>query len=45
MGISKKIVGSGIIVLTIICCQFFAALNPDQTIIQRVPVELTGSLG
>lgn len=45
MGISKEVVGSGFIVLTILCCQFFTVfINADQTIQHKVPAEVTGTL-
>jgi hypothetical protein len=44
MGISKKIVGSGLIVLTILCCQFIYVPNTCQDTNQQVPVELTGTV-
>jgi|GEM_PF-2743991 len=45
MGISKEIISSGLVVLSILCCQFFTVfINADQTIQHKVPVELTGTL-
>jgi len=42
MGISKKIVGSGLIVLTILLCQFLNAPETGHAVYHHVSVELTG---
>ncbi|MDD3012866.1 MAG: hypothetical protein PHC34_04110 [Candidatus Gastranaerophilales bacterium] len=44
MGISKKIVGSGLIMLAILFCQFLNVSNTSQTMQHHVSVELTGTI-
>jgi len=44
MGISKKIVGSGLIVLTILYCRLLYVPNACHTIHHNASVELTGTV-
>lgn len=45
MGISGKIVCSGLIMLIVLCCQLLNVPDAGQTIHHHVSAELTGTMG